>query len=210
MSQLPCSSVALLCICRCPHRLRHSSQICRNAHAGPGIRRFWNWTHRLRHSTQINPSYQNLPSLCSESNCSFWRARICCVCAVILCVGCLLESLQPVQWIWTHPFQNAGNERRFVTSDTRFARAGFALLESMQPVQGSCSGALRILHFMHGFCSASEMANVWARVLTYVKNCLMSQLPCSFSFWWLQECLRWWLRMQIRFINTYEDTDAEK
>ena len=156
MSRLPCSSVALLCICRCPHRLRHSSQICRNAHAGPDIRRFWNWTHRLRHSTQINPFYQNLPSLCSESNCSFWRARICCVCAVILCVGFLLESLQPVQRIWTHPFQNAGNERSFVTSDTRFARAGFALLESMQPVQGSCSDALRILHFMHGFCSASK------------------------------------------------------
>ena len=180
------------------------------------------WAREPRHSSFLKldpppetfdtnqPFYQNLPSLCSESNCSFWRARICCVCAVILCVGFMLESLQPVQWIWTHPFQNAGNERRFVTSDTRFARAGFALLESMQPVQGSCSGALRILHFMHGFCSASKMADVWARVLTYVKTCLMSQLPCSFSFWWLQECLRRWLRMQIRFINTYEDTDAEK
>ena len=37
-----------------------------------------------------------------------------------------------------------------------FARAGFSLLESMQPVQGSCSDALRILQFMHGFCSASK------------------------------------------------------
>ena len=34
-----CFAFSFLCICRCPHRLRHSTQICRNEHASWDIHR---------------------------------------------------------------------------------------------------------------------------------------------------------------------------
>ena len=55
------------------HRLRHSTQICRNEHASLGIRHFWGGAESLHRVNESRPSGQNLCTRCIDSKMACWE-----------------------------------------------------------------------------------------------------------------------------------------